>query len=127
MKQVKQLHPVSVWSWSFCCFSFGVHALLNLTQPDREYSEIGKPHTWPSKPPFTMQALFSEQRMDPRTMRTYMQRPVCTAGRLGSGTEIRSVNVPCCCKIENNGIAYGEDGYDVREVHHPFRGPAGPV
>ena len=103
MKQVKQLlrYPVVL---VFFLFLFG-YTLFDLTQTDREYSEFENKYL-AQKPPFTMKAFLNNEWT--QDYEEYINDQFVLRD---DWITLKSVCESMLLKIENNGIAYGEDGY----------------
>lgn len=103
MKQVKQLlrYPVIL---VFFLFLFG-YTLFDLTQTDREYSEFENKYL-AQKPPFTMKAFLNNEWT--QDYEEYINDQFVLRD---DWITLKSVCESMLLKIENNGIAYGEDGY----------------
>ena len=103
MKQVKQLlrYPVVL---VFFLFLFG-YTLFDLTQTDREYSEFENKYL-AQKPPFTMKAFLNNEWT--QDYEEYINDQFILRD---DWITLKSICESMLLKIENNGIAYGEDGY----------------
>ena len=88
----------------FFLFLFG-YTLFDLTQTDREYSEFENKYL-AQKPPFTMKAFLNNEWT--QDYEEYINDQFVLRD---DWITLKSVCESMLLKIENNGIAYGEDGY----------------
>lgn len=103
MKQIKKLlqYPVVL---VFFLFVFG-YTLFDLTQTDRVYSEFENKYL-AQKPPFTMKAFLNNEWT--QNYEEYINDQFVLRD---DWITLKSLCETALLKIENNGIAYGKDGY----------------
>lgn len=103
MKQIKKLlqYPVVL---VFFLFVFG-YTLFDLTQTDRVYSEFENKYL-AQKPPFTMKAFLNNEWT--QDYEEYINDQFVLRD---DWITLKSLCETALLKIENNGIAYGKDGY----------------
>ncbi len=103
MNYLKKLlqYPVMLAFFLF----IGLFTVYDLTQTNREYSEFENKYL-AQKPPFTMKAFLSNEWT--QDYETYINDQFV---RRDDWITIKSMAETLLLKIENNGIAYGSDGY----------------
>ncbi len=103
MNYLKKLlqYPVMLAFFLF----IGLFTVYDLTQTNREYSEFENKYL-AQKPPFTMKAFLSNEWT--QDYETYINDQFV---RRDDWITIKSMAETLLLKIENNGIAYGRDGY----------------